>query len=77
MERTLLIECRGDKSRREVAEDLDITPQMLGMIERGDRDPSMKLAKKISDYYKKTVDEIFFNQNGNETCLNTKTKEAS
>lgn len=76
MKRKMLIECRGDKSRREVAEELDITPQMLGMIERGDRDPSMKLAKKISEYYKKPIEEIFFNQNRNDSCLKAKTKQA-
>lgn len=59
MVRAKLIEYRGKRSRQEVAKDLDITPQMLGAIERGDRNPSLKLAKKIADYYGATVDEIF------------------
>lgn len=58
-ERKLLILLRGEKSRNDVASDLNITPQMLGAIERGDRTPSLNLAKKIADYYGKTVDEIF------------------
>lgn len=58
--RNSLIEIRGTESRSYVAEKLEITPQMLGAIERGDRTPSLRLAKKIADFYKMTVDEIFF-----------------
>ncbi|TWL69400.1 hypothetical protein CHCC14821_3039 [Bacillus paralicheniformis] len=46
---------------------------MLGAIERGDRTPSLTLAKKIADYYGKSVDEIFFEQNGNGMCPNKNT----
>jgi len=67
MERTTLIECRGNNSRSDIAKKLNITPQMLGAIERGDRTPSLELAKKIADLYQLTVDEIFFGQKGNET----------
>lgn len=77
MERTKLIELRGDKSRVEVAKALKITPQMLGAIERGDRTPSLALAKKIADYYETIVDEIFFNQGRNEMCLVGVKKENS
>lgn len=76
MVRAKLIEYRGKRSRQEVAKDLDITPQMLGAIERGDRNPSLKLAKKIADYYGATVDEIFFNQDRHNMCPNNK-KEVS
>lgn len=41
---------------------------MLGAIERGDRNPSLKLAKRIADYYGTTVEDIFFNQKGNDLC---------
>lgn len=70
--RDALIELRGEKTRPEVAYDLNITPQMLGAIERGDRTPSLRLAKKIADYYGTTVDEIFFSQNGHKLCLSDK-----
>lgn len=69
MVRHKLIECRGNKSRQDVSDDLKITPQMLGAIERGDRTPSLKLAKRIADYYKLSVDEIFFNQKGHDSFL--------
>ncbi|MCA1021823.1 helix-turn-helix transcriptional regulator [Halobacillus litoralis] len=75
MERKKLIECRGNKSRSDVASDLGVTPQMLGAIERGDRNPSLTLAKKISDYYKLAIEDIFFNQKGNESFLNRNEKE--
>lgn len=55
-----LIELRGEKTRRMVAESLGITVQGLAMIERGERIPRPGLMKKFSDYYKKTVDELFF-----------------
>ncbi|CEI81253.1 Helix-turn-helix [Oceanobacillus oncorhynchi] len=69
MVRHKLIDCRGNKTRQDVSEALEITPQMLGAIERGDRTPSLKLAKRIADYYKLSVDEIFFNQNGHDSFL--------
>jgi putative transcriptional regulator len=67
--RTKLIELRANKSRPEVAELLNITPQMLGAIERGARTPSLSLAKKIADFYGVSIDEIFFNENRNDLCL--------
>lgn len=58
-ERKVLINLRGDKTRIEVASALNITPQMLGAIERGDRTPSLNLAKRIAIYYGTTVEVIF------------------
>lgn len=73
MERTELLKLRGDRSRLEVANVLGITPQMLGAIERGDRTPSLPLAKKIADYYDVLIDDIFFTENGNDLCLKATT----
>lgn len=72
MERKKLIALRGKEPRSIVAKDLKITPQMLGAIERGDRTPSLLLAKRIADYYKVSIDEIFFNKNRNKLCPKTK-----
>lgn len=69
MKRQILINCRGKQTRQKVAEDLNITPQMLGMLERGDRTPSLDLANKISDYYGMPIEILFFNQDGNKSCL--------
>ena len=70
MENRVLIKLRGTRSRAEVAKDLKITPQGLGMIERGDRVPRPDLMKRIADYYGKTVDELFFNADGHDACQN-------
>ncbi|HHT7139359.1 helix-turn-helix domain-containing protein [Bacillus sp. SW7] len=59
-ERTKMIELRNGQSRIKVAKKLSITPQMLGAIERGDRTPSLELAKKIAEFYKTTIDALFF-----------------
>lgn len=72
-ERRKLIELRGSTSRPKIAKKLGITPQMLGAIERGQRTPSLALAKKIADFYGVSVDEIFFDHQGNETCPDTST----
>ncbi|CAI6292543.1 helix-turn-helix domain-containing protein [Bacillus subtilis] len=74
MEREVLFSLRGNTSRTVVANDLNITPQMLGAIERGDRTPSLSLAKKIADYYGTTVDEIFFTQSRHKMCPKYKTR---
>lgn len=58
--RNKMIEFRSGQSRLVVARKLDITPQMLGAIERGDGTPSLELAKRIADFYKTTIDYLFF-----------------
>jgi putative transcriptional regulator len=62
LERKRLSEMRGKRSRQDIAELLGITPQMLGAIERGDRTPSLKLAKKIANLYQASIDDIFFSE---------------
>ncbi|MCH5584584.1 helix-turn-helix transcriptional regulator [Shimazuella sp. AN120528] len=46
-------------SRTHVAKSLEITTQMLGAIDRGDRNPSLSFAKKIADYYGVSIDDLF------------------
>lgn len=67
--RNKLIELRGQRTRQEVAKALGITPQMLGMIERGQRYGSPTLMKRIADYYGVSIEEIFFEENGNISFL--------
>ncbi|MFA5385900.1 MAG: helix-turn-helix domain-containing protein [Eubacteriales bacterium] len=66
LKRDVLIKLRGDRSRQVVAKEIEITPQMLGAVERGDRTPSLPLAKKIADYYGVSVDDIFFEEQGHD-----------
>ncbi|HSH25001.1 MAG TPA: helix-turn-helix domain-containing protein [Massilibacterium sp.] len=62
LKRYKLVQLRGDRSQRLVANQLGITPQMLGAVERGERTPSLALAKKIADYYNESIEDIFFNE---------------
>lgn len=59
--RKALIVLRKNTSRQVVANDLGISRQMLGAIERGDRTPSLDLANKIAKYYGVPIEYIFFN----------------
>ncbi|WP_143543613.1 helix-turn-helix transcriptional regulator [Salinicoccus roseus] len=68
MSRDKLINLRRDQTRLEVAQDLEITPQMLGAIERGSRTPSLSLAKKIADYYGVAIEDIFFEHERHDMC---------
>jgi putative transcriptional regulator len=65
--RKKLVELRGEVSRQQIAEELGITPQMLGAIERGNRTPSLPLAQKIASYYNVSIEFIFFNENRNKS----------
>jgi len=73
LKRQKLIKLRGNRSRPPIAKEIGITPQMLGMIERGERTPSLPLAKKIADYYGVTVEEIFFDNEDTKCVHKNKT----
>jgi putative transcriptional regulator len=67
MKREQLVYQRGNRSLAEVAKQLKISPQMLGMIERGERNPSLRLAFQIAAYYQTPVDSIFFDCSARKT----------
>lgn len=56
----ILIELRGERSRETVASALNISVSALAMYETGARIPRDETKKKIASYYKKSVQEIFF-----------------
>ena len=56
----VLIKLRGKRSRADVARDLGITERALQSYELGDRIPRDKVKTKIADYYKRSVQHIFF-----------------
>jgi len=58
--RVKLIKLRGSRSQSEIAVALGISIGYYGMIETGARDPSLKLAKKIADFFNKKIEWIFF-----------------
>lgn len=55
-----LAELRGEKTQREVAQALNISKSALAMYERGHRTPRDSIKIRISKYYGKSVQEIFF-----------------
>lgn len=53
---------RGDKSRQEVSDAIGVSMSALAMYENGERIPRDTIKVKIANYYKKTVQEIFFDE---------------
>lgn len=51
---------RGTKKQKEIAENIGITTSYYGMIETGIRNPSLDVAKKLSNYFNVPTDKIFF-----------------
>ena len=56
----VLIKLRGKRSRADVARDLGITERALQSYELGDRIPRDKVKTRIAEYYKRSVQHIFF-----------------
>ncbi|MGI6678547.1 MAG: helix-turn-helix domain-containing protein [Dehalobacterium sp.] len=50
-------------TQQKVANSLRISRSHYNMIETGDRDPSLRLAKNIADFFEVSIDEIFFQEN--------------
>ena len=51
---------RGEKKTKDVAKDLGITISALSNYENDYRVPRDETKRKIVNYYKKSVEEIFF-----------------
>ena len=51
---------RGRKSRSQVANDLDISFSMYTKLERDERTASDEMKRRISNYYGKSIEYIFF-----------------
>ena len=52
---------RADRgvSRRDLAEAVEVNPQTIGYLERGDYKPSLELALKISEFFGVPVEALF------------------
>lgn len=55
-----LVELRGKRTQKEVAEAIGISVSALSMYEVGQRIPRDEVKIKIAKYYKKSVQDIFF-----------------
>ncbi len=58
--REKLIKLRGSKTQAEIAQKLGIAQSTYAMYETGDRIPGDETKIKIANFYKKTVQYIFF-----------------
>lgn len=54
-------------SQNDLAVKVGVTPKYIGFIENGERNPSLLVAKRISEALGKSIDEIFFDLNMYET----------
>lgn len=55
--------------QNEMARKLEISPNFLSMIERGDRSPSLKLLKRISGISGKSMEDILGTWNSREAVV--------
>lgn len=55
-----LLELRGEKSQAEVTQAVGISDSALSMYECGERIPRDSVKVKLAQYYKTTVQKIFF-----------------
>ena len=56
-----LISLRGDRTQKEVADGVGISQSTYAMYEIGQRIPNDENKKRIAEYFKTTVQAIFFN----------------
>lgn len=62
-----LRELRGDKSQAVIAKAIDVSDSAMSAYENGDRVPRDEVKVRIAEYYGKTVQEIFFDNERHET----------
>ena len=55
-----LVELRGERTQEEVAKAVGVSLSAIGMYERGERIPRDEIKLRLAEYYKKTVQQIFF-----------------
>lgn len=60
----------GDKDKKQVATDLNVSYSALRMYLTGKRVPKDEVKIRIAHYFNKTVDEIFFADIEHETYSN-------
>lgn len=51
---------RGNKTQAQIAKEVGVTKSSWAMYERGERVPRDEVKVRIACYFKKTVEEIFF-----------------
>lgn len=51
---------RGSRTQKEVAEAVGVTPMAISLYESGERIPRDEIKIRLANYYKRTVNFIFF-----------------
>ena len=51
---------RGDKTQKEVADAVDVTPMAISQYEQAERIPADPIKIKLAEYFGTTVEAIFF-----------------
>ncbi|CAB0729890.1 transcriptional regulator [Corynebacterium diphtheriae] len=57
--RIRVLRTERDMSRAQLAELVDVNPQTIGALERGDHSPSLDLALRICDVFNLPIEAIF------------------
>ena len=57
--RISLFRAESGQSRKDVADVVGVNPQTIGYLERGDYNPSLELAMKLSDNFGVPVEALF------------------
>jgi DNA-binding XRE family transcriptional regulator len=65
----LLAQLRGTRNQNDVAKELGISVSALSMYENGERTPRDEIKIKIAKLYGRSIEEIFFNSNVHDTCI--------
>jgi len=52
-------------TQKEIAGVIEITASYYGMIENGVRTPNLEIAKALATYFKKRIEDIFFDDKDN------------
>lgn len=57
--RIALFRAERGQSRKDVADKVGVNPQTIGYLERGDYNPSLELAMKLSDHFGLPIEALF------------------
>lgn len=60
--RVRVLRAERDMSRAQLAEAIDVNPQTIGALERGDHSPSLDLAFRVCEVFDLPVEAIFSRQ---------------
>ena len=53
-----LKELRGDRSLRQVARDSGVSDPFLSQIEKGQRNPGLRILRKLADFYEVSLNDL-------------------